>query len=71
MGSMPRARPPADSDEPRDRLPTGQACAWLLLLLGHLLLAQLTLVLAVAFTVTGRVSRWRVGGGWPGWLWPG
>jgi hypothetical protein len=34
-------------------------CA-VLLLLGQLLLAQLTLGLAIAFTVTGRVSRWRL-----------
>ena len=35
------------------------ACA-VLILLAHLLLAQLTLGLAVALTVTGRVSRWRL-----------
>jgi hypothetical protein len=38
------------------------ACA-VLVVLAHLLLAQLTLAFAVAFAVTGRVSRWR-----PWWL---
>ena len=59
MGSMPRRA--------RQLIPTGlpprgrvmAACA-VLILLAHLLLAQLTLGLAVAFTVTGRVSRWRL-----------
>ena len=37
-------------------------CA-VVLLLAHLLLAQLTLVLAIVFVVTGKVSRWR-----PWWL---
>jgi hypothetical protein len=41
---------------PRSRLMA--ACA-VLTLLAHLLLAQLTLGLAVALTMTGRVSRWR------------
>ena len=36
------------------------ACA-VLLLVAHLLLAQLTLVLALAFALTGRISRWRLG----------
>ena len=36
------------------------ACA-VLLLVAHLLLAQLTLVLALSFMLTGRVSRWRLG----------
>ena len=36
------------------------ACA-VLLLAAHLLLAQLTLVLALSFMLTGRVSRWRLG----------
>jgi hypothetical protein len=51
----------------RHLIPTGlpprgrvmAACA-VLILLAHLLLAQLTLGLAVALTVTGRVSRWRL-----------
>ena len=46
------------------------ACA-VLILLAHLLLAQLTLVLAVLFAIAGRVTRWRLvlaadaGGGGP------
>ena len=59
MGSMPlRAR----QQIPVGRTQRGRvtaACA-VLILLAHLLLAQLTLGLAVAFTVTGRVSRWRL-----------
>ena len=59
MESMPRRA--------RQQIPAGltqrrrvtAACA-VLILLAHLLLAQLTLGLAVAFTVTGRVSRWRL-----------
>jgi hypothetical protein len=59
MGSMPRRA--------RQQIPAGltqrgrvtAACA-VLILLAHLLLAQVTLGLAVAFTVTGRVSRWRL-----------
>jgi hypothetical protein len=59
MGSMPRRA--------RHSIPAGlpqrgramAACA-VLILLAHLLFAQLTLGLAVAFTVTGRVSRWRL-----------
>jgi hypothetical protein len=59
MESMPRRA--------RQLIPTGlppgrramAACA-VLILLAHLLLAQLTLGLAVGFTVTGRVSRWRL-----------
>ena len=42
---------------PRSRVMA--ACA-VLILLAHLLLAQLTLGLAVALTVTGRASRWRL-----------
>jgi hypothetical protein len=38
------------------------AAGFVLLLLAHLLLAQLTLVLAVLFAVTGRLTRWR-------WYW--
>ena len=62
MESMPgRARHPIPTGPaPRGRLVA--ACA-VLILLAHLLLAQLTLGLAVALTVTGRVSRWR-----PWWL---
>ncbi len=59
MGSMPRR---ARQQTPAGRTPRGRvtaACA-VLILLAHLLLAQLTLGLAVAFTVTGRVSRWRM-----------
>jgi hypothetical protein len=59
MESMPgrtRHRIPT-SLPPRRRLMA--ACA-VLILLAHLLLAQLTLGLAVALTVTGRVSRWRL-----------
>jgi hypothetical protein len=63
MGSMPRrARQPIPTS-PVTRRRRAMACCAVLLLLGHLLLAQLTLGLAVAFTVTGQVSRWR---GW--WL---
>jgi hypothetical protein len=36
------------------------ACA-VAVVLGHLLLAQLTLVLAVAFALAGRATRWRLG----------
>jgi hypothetical protein len=67
MGSMPgrarypvpRARYPVQVSPPRHRRFMA-ACA-VLLLLAHLLLAQLTLVLALAFALTGRVSRWRLG----------
>ena len=59
MGSMPRrARQPIPTSPVMRRRRVMAGCA-VLLLLGHLLLAQLTLGLAVAFTVTGRVSRWR------------
>jgi hypothetical protein len=59
MGSMPRrARHPIPAGvSQRGRVVA--ACA-VLILLAHLLLAQLTLGFAVAFTVTGRVSRWRL-----------
>ena len=60
MGSMPRrARQPIPSSPATRRRRVVAGCA-VLLLLAHLLLAQLTLGLAVAFTVTGRVSRWRL-----------
>ena len=59
MGSMPRrARHPIPAGFPQ-RGRAMAACA-VLILLAHLLLAQLTLGLALAFTVTGRVSRWRL-----------
>jgi hypothetical protein len=59
MGSMPRrARQPIPTSPVMHCRRVMAGCA-VLLLLGHLLLAQLTLGLAVAFTVTGRVSRWR------------
>ena len=59
MGSMPRR---ARTQIPAGRTRPGRvtaACA-VLILLAHLLLAQLTLGFAVAFTVTSRVSRWRL-----------
>ena len=60
MGSMPRrARQPIPTSPALRRRRVIAGCA-VLLLLGHLLLAQLTLGLAMAFTVTGRVSRWRL-----------
>jgi hypothetical protein len=60
MGSMPgRARRPVPASPPR-RSRVIAACA-VLLLVAHLLLAQLTLVLALSFLLTGRVSRWRLG----------
>ena len=60
MGSMPgRARHPVPASPPR-RSRVIAACA-VLLLVAHLLLAQLTLVLALSFMLTGRVSRWRLG----------
>ena len=60
MGSMPgRARHPVPASPPR-RSRVIAACA-VLLLVAHLLLAQLTLVLALAFVLTGRVTRWRLG----------
>ena len=60
MGSMPgRARHPVPASPPRRRRVIA-ACA-VLLLVAHLLLAQLTLVLALLFMLTGRVSRWRLG----------
>jgi hypothetical protein len=60
MGSMPRrARQPIPTSPALRRRRVMAGCA-VLLLLGHLLLAQLTLGLAMAFTVTGRVSRWRL-----------
>src|SRR5580693_10745503 len=59
MGSMPlRAR----QQVPVGRTQRGRvtaACA-VLILLAHLLLAPVTLGLAVTFTVTGRVIRWRL-----------
>src|ERR1022692_2148899 len=50
---------------PRDLPRRGEiiAALWALTLIGHLLLAQLTILLAVAFQVVSRVSRWR-----PQWL---
>src|ERR1022692_4406521 len=50
---------------PRDLPRRGEiiAALWALTLVGHLLLAQLTILLAVAFQVISRVSRWR-----PQWL---
>jgi hypothetical protein len=59
MGSMPRrARPLIPTGLPhRGRVMAG--CA-VLIVLAHLLLAQLTLGLAVVFTVIGRLSRWRL-----------
>jgi hypothetical protein len=60
MGSMPRrARQPIPTSPATRRRRVTAGCA-VLLLLAHLLLAQLTLGLAAAFTVTGRVSRWRL-----------
>src|ERR1022692_2525207 len=46
---------------PRDLPRRGEiiAALWALTLIGHLLLAQLTILLAVAFQVVSRVSRWR------------
>jgi hypothetical protein len=65
MGSMPRrARHLIPLDLPHRREVVA-ACA-VLLVVAHLLVAQLTLGLALAFTVIGRASRWRL---W--WLtWP-
>ena len=59
MGSMPRR---ARQQIPAGRTQRGRVTAGcaVLILLAHLLLAQLTLGLALAFTVTGRVSRWRL-----------
>jgi len=56
-----RARPLGPGDTPR----RGELAAALVLagLLAHLLLAQLTLLLAVTLNLTGRVARWR-----PLWL---
>ncbi len=50
---------------PRDLPRRGEiiAALWALTLISHLLLAQLTILLAVAFQVISRVSRWR-----PQWL---
>jgi hypothetical protein len=60
MGSMPRrARQPIPTSPATRRRRVMAGCA-VLLLLAHLLLAQVTLGLAVAFAVTGRVSRWRL-----------
>ena len=60
MGSMPeRARHPVPASPPRRSRVIG-ACA-VLLVVAHLLLAQVTLVLALAFLLTGRVTRWRLG----------
>jgi len=61
MGSMPRrARyPSAASVSVSSRGRALAACA-VLLVLAQLLLAQLTLVLAVAFIAAGRASRWRL-----------
>src|ERR1039457_4229385 len=52
-----RARYPIPRDLPR----RGEiiAALWALTLIGHLLLAQLTILLAVAFQGVSRVSRWR------------
>ena len=60
MGSMPgSARHPVPASPPRrSRVVAG--CA-VLLLVAHLLLAQLTLVLALLFVLVGWVSRWRLG----------
>ena len=61
-GSMPRrARYLIPRGLPR-RGEVIAACA-VAILVAHLLLAQLTFVLAVAFAVAGRTSRWR-----PWWL---
>jgi hypothetical protein len=59
MGSMPRR---ARQQIPAGRTQRGRVTAGcaVLIVLAHLLLAQLTLGLAVAFTVTGRVTRWRL-----------
>ena len=59
MGSMPRGARYPILTGPTRRGRALAACA-VLTVLAHLLLAQLTLGLAVAFTVTGRVSRWRL-----------
>ena len=62
MGSMPgRARHPVPAS-PARRSRVAAACA-VLMVAAHLLLAQLTLVLALLFLLAGRVTRWR-----PGWL---
>jgi hypothetical protein len=59
MGSMPRrARHLIPLDLPHRR-EVMAACA-VLLVIAHLLVAQLTLALAVAFTVIGSASRWRL-----------
>ncbi len=60
MGSMPRRARHLIPTSPVTRRRRAMACCAVLLLLGHLLLAQLTLGLAVAFTVTARLSRWRL-----------
>jgi hypothetical protein len=59
MGSMPRR---ARHLIPMDLPHRGQVMgvSGVLILLAHLLLAQLTLGLALVFAVTGRVSRWRL-----------
>ena len=59
MGSMPRrARHLIPTDLPHRR-EVMAACA-VLIVVAHLLVAQLTLGLAVAFTVIGSASRWRL-----------
>jgi hypothetical protein len=59
MESMPRrARHLISLDLPHRR-EVMAACA-VLLVVAHLLVAQLTLLLAVAFTLIGRASRWRL-----------
>ena len=60
MGSMPgRARHPVPASPPR-RSRVAAACA-VLLVAAHLLLAQLTLALALLFLLAGRATRWRLG----------
>ncbi|MGO9164829.1 MAG: hypothetical protein ACLP7J_29725 [Streptosporangiaceae bacterium] len=56
-----RSRLLTPADDPRRR--DYAAAAGLVLLLGHLLFAQVTVVLAVVFTATSRLTRWR-----PLWL---
>ncbi len=52
--------PPRRSNPRRGEVVAALALGWVA---AHLLLAQLTLVLAVAFGLIGRATRWR-----PGWL---
>src|SRR5277367_6378532 len=56
---MPRRARDLISTGAPHRVQVMAGCA-VLILLAHLLLAQLTLGLAVGFTVTGRLSRWRL-----------